>query len=394
MRVLVLVDCYPPVRSSTAKLFRDLAVEMRRQGHAPILVVPDEGLDPPSRECVEEGVTVFRVRTGRIKGARLLRRGWNERRLPSRIWKAGRGFLESHPCDLLVFHSPTIFFGPLVRRLKKIWGCPSYLILRDIFPQWAVDAGVLRKGLLYLYLKRMERIQNDAADVIGVQSPANLDYFKGSGRSVEVLYNWMTPDPPPLPRSDYRREWGLEGKVVFFYGGNLGVAQDMDNVIRLAAALREEPRAAFLVVGEGREAARLKKLAMPNLRVRDAVDQEEFAGMVGQFDVGLISLHRGLRTQNFPGKMLAYMRAGIPILASVNPGNDLQDLLEKDEAGLVAVNGDDARLAGHARRLLEEPLRRRMGLRGRSLLARVFSVEAAVRQVISRGVGPRPKPSP
>jgi hypothetical protein len=75
-------------------------------------------------------------------------------RLSAVLWKAGREFFRSHPCDLIAFYSPTIFFGPLVRRLKELWNCRSYMILRDIFPQWAVDAGALRKGPSYLFFKR------------------------------------------------------------------------------------------------------------------------------------------------------------------------------------------------------------------------------------------------
>lgn len=383
MRVLLLVDCYLPSRKSSAKLVRDLAVEIVRQGHEAVVAAPDDALDVPSRVSVEDGVTVLRVRTGKIKGASLWRRGWNEMRLPSVMWKAGRAFFAERRCDLIAFYSPTIFFGPLVRRLKRLWGCRAYLILRDIFPQWAVDAGTLRKGLPYLYFKRMERLQYAVADRIGVQSPGNLDYFQGRDLPLEVLYNWTSLAPPAAAREDYRKLWGLEGKVVFFYGGNLGVAQDVDNLVRLAGGLEGDPQAAVLLVGEGSEVSRLRGLRLPNLQVRDAVSQEEYAGMVGQFDVGLISLDRHLKTQNIPGKLNSYLLAGLPVLASVNPGNDLQALIENAGAGLVAVNGDDAGLAAKARLLLDPARRRELGGRGRALLESTFSVEAAARRILS-----------
>lgn len=384
MRVLLLVDCYLPSRKSSAKLVHDLAVELVRQGHEAVVAAPDEALEG---ESVEDGVTVLRVKTGKIKGAALWRRGWNEMRLPAVMWKAGRAFFERTRCGLIAFYSPTIFFGSLVRRLKKLWGCRAYLILRDIFPQWAVDAGTLRKGLPYLYFKRVERRQYVVADRIGVQSPANLDYFKGQDRPLEVLYNWTSLTPPAPAREDYRKLWGLEGKTVFFYGGNIGVAQDVDNLLRLAAALESDPRAAVLLVGEGSELPRLKALRRPNLLAKDAVSQEEYAGMVGQFDVGLISLDRQLKTQNFPGKMLSYLLAGLPVLASVNPGNDLKAMMEKAGAGLVTENGDDAGFAANARALLDPARRREMGARGRAWLASAFSVEAAARQLLAFGGG-------
>lgn len=380
MRVLLLVDCYLPSRKSSAKLIHDLAAEIVRRGHQAVVAAPDEALEG---EAVEDGVTVLRVKAGRIKGASLWRRGWNEMRLPDVLWKAGRAFFEKTRCDLIVFYSPTIFFGPLVRRLKKLWGCRAYLILRDIFPQWAVDAGALRKGLPYLYFKRVERRQYAVADRIGVQSPANLEYFKGQDRPLEVLYNWTSLEPPKPARENYRKLWGLEGKTVFFYGGNIGVAQDVDNLLRLGSALEADPAAALLLVGEGSELPRLKALRRPNVLARDAVSQEEYAGMVGQFDVGLISLDRNLKTQNIPGKLLSYLLAGLPTLASVNPGNDLRGLLEGAGAGLVSDNGDDAAFAANARALLDPGRRRGMGERGRALLASTFSVEAAARRLLA-----------
>jgi len=194
MRILILVDCYLPSTKSSAKLVHDLAVEWVRQGHEPVVAAPDDALSTPSEISSEEGVTVLRVRTGRIKGASKVRRAINEWRLPSVLWKAGKSFFRSHPCDLVVYYSPTIFFAPLVRRLKRMWRCSAVLVLRDIFPQWAVDAGVLRRGSLpWRFFRRVEFQQYAEADVICVQSPANLAYFEQQGLAgryrLDVLYN-------------------------------------------------------------------------------------------------------------------------------------------------------------------------------------------------------------
>lgn len=181
---------------------------------------------------------------------------------------------------------------------------------------------------------------------------------------------------------------GLQGKVVFFYGGNIGVAQDMDNIIRLAKNLRSEPTAFFLLVGDGSEVPRLKSAiasnGLTNIAIHDAVGQREYLSMLSEFDVGLISLDRGLRTQNFPGKMLGYMYHSMPILASINLGNDLKTILEDKQAGLVCINGEDEKFAANARRLLvDRPLRRQVGLNARALLENTFSVSRAARQILA-----------
>ncbi|MCP4375588.1 MAG: glycosyltransferase family 4 protein, partial [bacterium] len=180
---------------------------------------------------------------------------------------------------------------------------------------------------------------------------------------------------------------GLEGKVVFFYGGNIGVAQDMDNIIRLADGLRDLPQAHFLLVGEGSEVARLEELiqarGLENIQILPAVGQKEYLGMLSEFDVGLISLAGNLTTQNIPGKLLGYMYYSIPVLASINPGNDLKEMLESHHAGLVSLNGNDSELLEQARSLAEDcELRKTMGTNSRRLLEDTFSVEKAAGQII------------
>ncbi len=349
------------------------------------------------REYEEDGIRVLRIRTGRIKGASRVLRALNELLLSQTLWRRGKAFFRENPAELILYYAPTIFFGPLVKGLKKAWGCPAYLILRDIFPQWAVDAGILRKGSIYRFFKWWEALNYDAADIIGVQSPANLDYFARHyghrGYRLDVLYNWTPLREEQHTVTHARSQLGLDGKVVFFYGGNIGVAQDMDNVIRLADNLRDEPKAYFLLVGEGSEVERLrKKIAargLANIVIKPAVDHQRYRATLSEFDVGLISLDRNLKTQNFPGKMLGYMFHAKPILASINPGNDLQNIVEEHEAGLVFTNGEDEALAEGARRLLRDRfLRERLGRNARVLMEEMFSAPKAARQILSHFTPP------
>jgi len=393
MRILILVDCYLPSTKSSAKLVHDLGAEYVQQGHEVLIACPDDTLDQKYTVTAEEGLEVLRVRTGQIKGAARWLRGINEARLSSVFWSSAREVFAARPCDLIIYYSPTIFFGGLVRRLKRLWNCPSYLVLRDIFPQWAVDAGVLRKGPAYLFFRWAEFRQYAAADVIGVQSPANLNYFHEQGLAerfrLDVLYNWTTLHEPAVPQTNYRDAWQLAEKTVFFYGGNIGVAQDMDNILRLAEGLRDERQVHFLLVGEGSEVPRLRQVIaqrnLQNVSLKPAVGQGEYLGMLAEFDVGLISLDKQLKTQNLPGKMLGYMYHSLPMLASINPGNDLGNLLEGHSAGLVSLNGDDARLRKNALKLARSPaLRAELGQQGRQLLESTFAVENAARQILEQ----------
>jgi glycosyltransferase involved in cell wall biosynthesis len=377
---------------SSATLIHDLAVELHRLGHEPIVVAPDENILQDHQVSCENGIKVLRVQTGKIKSATKFVRAFNEIKLSRIIWKKGKQFFDENPCDLIIYYSPSIFFSSLVKRLKKKYACSSYLILGDIFPQWALETGVLRKGLIYSYFKYKERQNYEAADIIRVQSPANLLYFKENGLDekyhLEVLYNWTSVTEEHVPPTTYRIRLGLQNKVVLFYGGNIGVAQDVDNIIRLADNLRNEPTAYFLLVGGGSEVSRLKAIIelkkLTNIAIHDPVDHQEYLSMLSEFDVGLISLDRRLRSQNFPGKMMSYMYHAKPMLASINPGNDLKEMLEDKKAGLVCINGEDDIFASYARRLVADAnLRRQLGLNARALLEDIFSVSKAASQILS-----------
>jgi glycosyltransferase involved in cell wall biosynthesis len=392
VRVLILVDCYLPSQKSSAKLIHDLGVEFSKLHHDVTILTPSDQTDQNLEISIEDGLRVARVKTPRIKEASKPLRGFNEARLSSLVWRKAGKFLRENRADLIIFYSPTIFWGALVRRLKSLWHCPAYLILRDIFPQWAVDAGVLKRGLIYEYFRRKEMNQYDSADVIGVQSPGDLNYFANNFARrdfrLDVLYNWTAKREIGLPKTDYRTQLGLQDKVVFFYGGSLGIAQDVDNIIRLASALADHPEIHFLLVGSGTEVSRLKRViaqkVLKNVLLLRPVEQREYLSMVGEFDVGLITLDRRLTNHNIPGKLLAYLYWGMPVLASINPGNDLFKLIGENIAGICVENGKDAAFRDAATKLSsDERVRRMMGHRAHGLLETTFSADAAARQILS-----------
>jgi len=392
MRILLVVVYYSPSTTSAARMMRELALEYVRQGHQVIAATPSNSVEGACSITEEDGVTVVRVRTGDMRGSNKVVRMWRESRLSRTMWQGARKFFEDNPCDLVIFYSPTIFWGDLVNRLKSMWGCPSYLILRDIFPKWAVDTGILREGMLFRYLKRKELAQYAAANMIGAEAPGDLSYFReelrGLGLRVEVLYNWLDTREKPTSVSGWRQRLGLEGKVVFFYGGNIGVAQDLDNIVRLAAGLRDREDIFFLLMGSGSEVKRLtaeiESRSLRNVRIHPPIPQKEYMECLSECDVGLVSLDRRLRSHNFTGKLLGYVLCGKPILASVSQGHDLIGLLHRTGAGCACANGEDESLRATALLLASDPeTRERMGRNACALGDTMFSVRVIARQILS-----------
>jgi glycosyltransferase involved in cell wall biosynthesis len=264
------------------------------------------------------------------------------------------------------------------------------MILRDLFPQWTIDQGMIRQGsLVERYFRHFEKINYLAADTIGLMSNKNLEWFRQNvfvDAKTEVLYNWASPKPV-IPTGQYRKQLGIEDKTIFFYGGNMGHAQDMLNIVRLAKNVQDEPEIVFVLVGAGDEVELVQesiiKFHLDNILVLPPVSQEEYKKMMSEFDIGLFTLHKDHKTHNFPGKLLGYMVQSIPILGSINPGNDLQEVIEQSSAGFVTINGDDEKFAENARRLLDRPLRKRMGKASNELLKSKFSTQSAARRTLA-----------
>lgn len=394
LRILLLTDCFVPDTRSGARQMHDLAVAFTTLGHRPSVVTPaSHDALATSKPIMENGIEVLRVDAGRIKHESRVMRAIHEAMLSPRLWRQARQFFLSNRFDLVVFYSPTIFFGHLVKRLRSLYDCPAYLILRDIFPQWAVDAGLMHKGPIYWFFRAFELAQYRAASVIGVQTPANKLYFQSSPRltpfHVELLYNWVQILPLPSPSEHHRTRLGLLDKVILFYGGNLGVAQDTDGILELADRLRDRPNVHVLIAGSGSEEPRLrlilKKQKPSNATLIPSVPHETYMELLNESDVGLVYLNRKLGTHNFPGKMLSYMMLAKPMLASVNPGNDVVDLIREHQIGFATSSGCDETFLHDAQRLCDEPtLRRQLGLNGRKWLESDFAAEKAAQTILEQ----------
>ncbi|EGH1078213.1 glycosyltransferase family 4 protein, partial [Escherichia coli] len=296
--------------------------------------------------------------------------------------------------DGVIYYSPSIFFGAFVKKIKKYWKCKSYLILRDSFPQWLVDQRIIRRnGMLEKYFRFFEKKNYTAANYIGVMSSKNKELFTlqyPHYKNVDVLYNWAdlnsTQDVSP---SDILERLSLADKVIFFYGGNIGHAQDMANLMRLAIGMRTINYVHFLFVGQGDEVELVKKTiaenALENCTYLPAISQSEYKSILKVVHVGLFSLAKNHSVHNFPGKLLGYMANKLPILGSVNEGNDLMQVLIGAKAGYVHVNGYDAELLQSAIKLAtEEKLRNELGENGHSLLEKTFSTQSAVENILLR----------
>lgn len=392
MRIALIADTFPPLRTSGAVQLRDLSWEFARQGHQLTVLLPASDLDRDWELQNADGVEVLRLRAPRTKDIGYVRRTLGELLMPfAMLRNLRKSPLARQKWDGVVWYAPSIFHGPLARALKRASGCKGYLIIRDIFPEWAVDMGLMGRGLPYRFFDAVARYQYSVADVIGVQTPGNLAYFEKwrqqPGRTLEVLQNWLG-EPAKKPCAIRVDATLLAGRKVFVYAGNMGVAQGMDRVLDLAERLLHRPDVGFLFVGRGSDAARLKTTAqargLSNVVFFDEIDPDEIPDLYAQCSVGIVALDPRHQSHNIPGKFLTYIQSGLPVLANVNAGNDLAALIRREQVGQVCESNDVEQLARMAETLLSQiSTDLALPVRCSQLFARQFSVEQAVCQILT-----------
>lgn len=392
MRIALIADTFPPMRTSGAVQLRDLTREFTRQGHYLCVLLPSADQQEPWKLEEFDGAQVLRLKAPRTKDIGYVHRTLAEFAMPfSMLQNLRKSPLAEERWDGVAWYAPSIFHGPLVSALKKSSHCKAYLIIRDIFPEWAVDMGLMRRGLPYCFFDMVARYQYSVADVIGVQTPGNQKYFDRwktkPGRKLEVLQNWL--DKPVQSQCSIRvDESALAGRKVFVYAGNMGVAQGMDIMLDLAEKMLSRSDVGFLFVGRGSDSARLKAAAhsrqLDNVVFFDEIDPDEIPDLYAQCDVGIVALDPRHKSHNIPGKFLTYMQSGLPVLANINAGNDLAQIIRDERVGQVCEANQVDELLHLTEKLLDQIQSDScLSARCTALFERKFAVEKTVKQIVT-----------
>ena len=394
VRIILISDTFPPISTSGAIQLEHLANEIADQGHALTVLTADSELAGFSKIEYHSNYNIVRVRVPKIKDVAYWRRTLAEAVMPLCLYLGirKRVGINFQKWDLIVWYSPSIFLAILVWLIKRKVKCKSYLILRDLFPKWALDAGILKAGFIFEFFNIFSKLQHRVADRIGVQSKGDLGIVIEENRlstnKYEVLPNWLG-QTAAVPCSINLEKTVLRGRRVFVYAGNIGKAQGLDVFLELAERLHERQDLGFLFVGRGSEFHRLKKICltkkMKNVLFWREILPEELESLFSQCYAGIISLDPRLRTNNIPGKFVSYMKAGLPVLANTNPGNELADLIRSNNVGVVGEASDLDELEYLLLKLVNVDLSRNLYSDNcRSLYNREFSVELVVQKLVAK----------
>lgn len=391
-RIALVADTFPPLRTSGAVQLRDLSREFIRQGCELTVMLPAAEIADSWQFEDMNGVRVLRLKAPRTKDINYVQRTIAEFMMPFAMRRSLRASpLAEERWDGVVWYSPSIFHAPLVNTLKRESNCKAYLIIRDIFPEWAVDMGLMGRGLPYRVFDAVARYQYSVADIIGVQTPGNLRYFdawiRKPGRKLEVLQNWLDK-PAQIECSIRIDQTSLAGRKVFVYAGNMGVAQGMDILLDLAEKLNNRADIGFLFVGRGSDSTRLKKAVqlrqLDNVLFFEEITPDEIPNLYAQCDAGIVALDPRHKSHNIPGKFVTYMQSGLPVLANINAGNDLAHLIRDEGVGQVCETNQVDDLLMMTEKLLNQiETDSLLSARCSALFERAFAVENTVKQILA-----------
>lgn len=365
-------------------LYEDLMRKFRNEGHQVYIVCSSERRLGQETTLTEiSGVKMLYAKTLNIQKTNVVEKGLGTLLIERQYIKAIKKNLSGVRFDLITYSTPPITFTNVVKYLKKQNPqAISYLQLKDIFPQNAVDLGMLNerlrvrdyglksfgKYLLYKYFRKKEMALYKVSDYIGCMSPANVEFvlkhndYVDKSR-VEVAPNSidlnvdlnndddLDPDQRRLKvqneRHYIRKKYDLPtDRPIFIYGGNLGKPQGIDFLIKCLDVNKQRQDCYFVVVGNGTEYGKLQawydkvkvrgeRLEVKELSVKlmQRLPKEDYDMLVKYCDVGLIFLDHRFTIPNYPSRLLSYLENKMPVLCATDVNTDIGKIAEENGYG-------------------------------------------------------------
>lgn len=331
-------------------IYCDLLRYFRDAGHSIYTISPYEkrtGLQTIYEE--KNGCHMLHVKTGNVTGVvSLIEKGISQLLIEPIFIKAIKKYYSNINFDLILYSTPPITFCNVIDYVKQRDNAKTYLLLKDIFPQNAVDIDLMSKsgikGMLYKFFRKKEKNLYKLSDYIGCMSLANVEYVKKNNpeidaNKIEVCPNCIEVVDKSVDeetRTNIRNKYNIPlDKKVFIYGGNLGKPQGIDFLLECLHSQANSKDNYFLIVGNGTEYKKIedfiKSSNQKNIKLMKKLPQNDYDTMVGACDIGMIFLDHRFTIPNFPSRLLSYMQAKIPILACTDPNTDIGKIIE--EAG-------------------------------------------------------------
>ena len=373
-------------------LYTDLLREFVKNGHKVYVVSPIERRQKKKTHLVKEkNAQILRLAIGNIQKTNIIEKGISTVLLEPTYISGIKKYFSNVKFDLVLYSTPPITLVGAVEYVKKRDKASTYLLLKDIFPQNAVDIGMMSttglKGLLYKHFRNQEKKLYRVSDRIGCMSPANVNYVINHNPEVDPAKVEVCPNSIEVvdksvdeeTRKAIRVKYGIPlDKTVFVYGGNLGKPQGIPFVIDCLKACKDIEDAYFLIIGSGTEYHLLDEYVrnsnQKNLKLMQRLPKEDYDNMVGACDVGLIFLDHRFTIPNFPSRLLSYMQAKLPVLACTDPNTDIGKVITEENFGWWCESNDATIFKNTINKTLREELGR-FGENGYNYLSNTYNIQ-------------------
>ena len=278
--------------------------------------------------------------------------------------------------DVILYETPPITWAGIIKEIKKKNKIKSFLMLKDIFPQNAVDIGLMKKNsFIFKYFKRKEKLLYEVSDYIGCMSKGNIEYIIKNNSKIpkEKLYYFPNTGNGNI---DFEKR-----KLQFVYGGNMGLPQGVLNIAPAISYFKNEEGIEFIFVGRGTEWNKINEYfkEQKNVKVLKSLPREEYEKLLSSCDAGFIFLDSRFTIPNYPSRTLAYLEKGIPIIAATDKNTDIKGLILDNGVGLWSCSDDINSLIENIRIMKENrEIRRKFSKNARELFLKEFQVEKSV----------------
>lgn len=375
-------------------LYPDLLRRFKEKGHEVYTISPYQRRENKKTELItDNGTNMLHVRIGNITKCSIIEKGISTVLIEAQFIRAIKKYFKDTQFDLVIYTTPPITFARVIKYLKKRDGAKTYLLLKDIFPQNAVDIGMMTKtgvkSIIYKTFRKKEEKLYKISDKIGCMSRANVDFVLRNNPFVKPEKVHVCPNAIEVAdyekdmekRREIREKWNVpQDKTVFIYGGNLGRPQDIPFVIECIKANADKNDRFFVICGTGTEYKKLEayyETEKPqNLLLLNGLPKAEYDEFVKAFDVGLIFLDHRFTIPNFPSRTLSYMQAKMPVIACTDINTDVGKVAEEGGFGVWCESNDPASFTAAVDKLLTADLEA-MGNAGYEYLKEHYTAEKA-----------------
>ena len=379
-------------------LYHDLLREFRDKGHNLTIVSPLERRRKIATRFFEkDGVSILQVKTFNIQKTNVIEKGIGTLAIEFQYLSAIKKHLGNTKFDLVLYSTPPITFVKIIDFIKKRDLAKSYLLLKDIFPQNAVDMKMFKEnGFLHNYFRKKEKKLYQISDTIGCMSKANVDFVlkhnpEVKSEKVEVNPNSIQPvnfSQTQGQKEAIRAKYNLPlDKKVLVYGGNLGIPQGVDFLIETIEKC-DSKNAFFLVIGNGTQFKKLSKWfennKPNNALLLSGIEKSQYDNLLNACDIGLIFLNKNFTIPNFPSRLLSYLEMKMPVIAAVDKATDVGKVIEKAKCGYSVLAGDIARMNTIIEKNLQEDDLQEMGENGYKLLIENYTVNVSYDLIIDK----------